>query len=268
MVEEEKTIMVQLEGIVCQAIAHVLQHRIMDYYEEVLSLLYSVTCSQISQPVWGSLQLIYEVFNDDGFDFFTEMLPCLHNFLVNDTNAFLSSPNNLEIVYTMCRKVLLSNTGEDPESHAAKLLECVIIQCRGKLDNIMPKLLEPALERLTKEIKTSELRQMCLQVRPPTNPSKSQLEQILIRIIQVVIAGIIYNCEMVLTLLDQIRFPNSAEPIGADQFVRKWLSHIEDFTGIHDRRVCIMGLCALMQSRIVSNLFPKKFSLLFLEPIL
>merc|ERR1711990_269875 len=136
-------------------------------------------------------------------------------------------PNNLEIVYTMCRKVLLSNTGEDPESHAAKLLECVIIQCRGKLDNIMPKLLEPALERLTKEIKTSELRQMCLQVD---------------------IAGIIYNCEMVLTLLDQIRFPNSAEPIGADQFVRKWLSHIEDFTGIHDRRVCIMGLCALMQS--------------------
>jgi len=56
------------------------------------------------------------------------------------------------------------------------------------------------------------------------------------------------NCEMVLTLLDQIRFPNSAEPIGADQFIRKWLSHIEDFTGIHDRRVCIMGLCALMQS--------------------
>ena len=74
-----------------------------------------------------------------------------------------------------------------------------------------------------------------------------------------VIAGIIYNCEMVLNLLDQIRFPNSAEPIGADQFVRKWLSHIEDFTGIHDRRVCIMGLCALMQSRIVSILFSKYF---------
>lgn len=166
--------MVQLEGIVCQAIAHVLQHRIMDYYEEVLSLLYSVTCSQISQPVWGSLQLIYEVFNDDGFDFFTEMLPCLHNFLVNDTDAFLSSPNNLEIVYTMCRKVLLSNTGEDPESHAAKLLECVIIQCRGKLDNIMPKLLEPALERLTKEIKTSELRQMCLQVKVLSLPPNSR----------------------------------------------------------------------------------------------
>ena len=53
--------MTQLEGIVCQAIAHVLQNRIMDYYEEVLSLLYSVTCTQISEPVWSALQLIFEV---------------------------------------------------------------------------------------------------------------------------------------------------------------------------------------------------------------
>ena len=61
VVEEEKQIMTQLEGIVCQAIAHVLQNRIMDYYEEVLSLLYSVTCTQISEPVWNALHLIFEV---------------------------------------------------------------------------------------------------------------------------------------------------------------------------------------------------------------
>ena len=61
VVEEEKTIMVQLEGIVCKAIAHVLQNRIMDYYEEVLSLLYSVTCSQVSPALWQALTLIHEV---------------------------------------------------------------------------------------------------------------------------------------------------------------------------------------------------------------
>ena len=64
----------------------------------------------------------------------------------------------------MCQKVLKSNAGEDPEQHAVKLLECVILQCRGKIDQILPKLLELALERLMKEIKTAELRQMCLQV--------------------------------------------------------------------------------------------------------
>ena len=61
VVEEEKTIMYQLEGIVCKAIAHVLQNRIMDYYEEVLSLLYSVTCQQVSPAMWQALGLIYEV---------------------------------------------------------------------------------------------------------------------------------------------------------------------------------------------------------------
>lgn len=56
--------MLQLEGIVCKAIAHVLQNRIMDYYEEVLSLLYSVTCSQVSPEMWKALGLIYEVYHD------------------------------------------------------------------------------------------------------------------------------------------------------------------------------------------------------------
>jgi hypothetical protein len=51
----------------------------------------------------------------------------------------------------------------------------------------------------------------------------------------------LHNPELVLRLLNEIRFPNSPEPIGAEQFVRKWLGHIEDFTGIHDRRVCIFG---------------------------
>ena len=34
-----------------------------------------------------------------------------------------------------------------------------------------------------------------------------------------------------LQLLNEIRFPNTNEPIGADHFVRKWLNHIEDFSG-------------------------------------
>lgn len=232
VVEQEKSIMTRLEGIVCKAIAHVLEHRIMDYYEEVLSLLYSITCGQVSADMWQALELIHSVFNDDGFDFFTEMMPCLHNFLVSDTSTFLSNGRNLEIVYSMCCKVLTSDCGEDPESHAAKLLECIVVQCRGHVDSILPKILAPALERLTKEIKTPELRQMCLQV---------------------VVAALLHNPDDVLNLLNEIRFPNSPEPIGADQFVRKWLGHIEDFTGIHDRRVCIFGLCNLLISTAKPN---------------
>lgn len=80
-----------------------------------------------------------------------------------------------------------------------------------------------------------------------------------------VIAAIVTNADYVLQLLNEIRFPNTNEPIGADHFVRKWLSHIEDFSGIHDRRVCIMGLCALLQCQNKVLIFWKIFNIKFLN---
>ena len=58
----------------------------------------------------------------------------------------------------MCKGVLTGDSGEDAESHAAKLLEVVLIQCKGQVDSAIPLFVELALERLTKEVKTSELR--------------------------------------------------------------------------------------------------------------
>ena len=55
--------------------------------------------------------------------------------------------------------------GEDAECHAAKLIEVLILQCRHRIQNVIPSLLELALSRLSRQIKTSELRTMCLQVR-------------------------------------------------------------------------------------------------------
>lgn len=95
-----------------------------------------------------------------------DMMPLLHNYVTVDTNMLLSDPKYLEVIYTMCKKVLLcifsitfsfkvnfchssicvwhltfwplvlqvltSDAGEDPECHAAKLLEVIILQCRGR----------------------------------------------------------------------------------------------------------------------------------------
>ena len=66
----------------------------------------------------------------------------------------------------MSKKLLLdADPGEDPECHAAKLLEVIILQCKGKnIDELIPLILDVVFTRLNKEIKTSELRTMCLQV--------------------------------------------------------------------------------------------------------
>lgn len=107
-----------------------------------------------------------QVFEKDGFDYFTDMMPALHNYVTVDTNAFTANSNYLLALYNMCKAILTGDSGEDAECHAAKLLEVILLQCKGQVDQCIPSFVELVLSRLTREVKTSELRTMCLQVIP------------------------------------------------------------------------------------------------------
>ncbi|XP_031438551.1 importin-8 isoform X1 [Clupea harengus] len=226
VMEDHKEITQQLEGICLQVIGLVLQKPIIEFYEEILSLAFGLTCQTISPQMWQLLGVLFNVFQHDCFDYFTDMMPLLHNYVTVDTDTLLSNPKHLEIIYTMCKKVLTSDAGEDAECHAAKLLEVIILQCRGRgIDQCIPLFVEAVLERLTRGVKSSELRTMCLQVA---------------------IAALYYSPALLLHTLDNIRFPHSPEPITA-QFINQWMNDTEFFLGLHDRKMCIIGLSMLME---------------------
>merc|ERR1719376_1405489 len=83
--------------------------------------------------------------------------------------------------------MLEGDPGEDPECHAAKLLEVIILQCKGmNIDQVIPIFVDLVLKRLTREVKTSELRTMCIQV---------------------IIAAMYYNPGLLLATLDKIQMP-------------------------------------------------------------
>lgn len=226
VMEDQKEIMSALEAIVLSVVGTILQGNVMEFYEEVMSIIYSLTCTAISSHMWQVFHLIYEMFQKDGYDFFTEMMPALHNYVTVDTKAFLANPTNMEVIYNMCKGVLTGDSGEDAESHAAKLLEVVLIQCKGQVDSAVPLFVELALQRLTKEVKTSELRTMCLQV---------------------VIAAIYYNPALLLETLEKMHLPNSTESITA-QFLKQWLHDTDCFLGLHDRKLAVLGLSALLET--------------------
>uniref|UniRef100_A0A668UMC4 Importin N-terminal domain-containing protein n=1 Tax=Oreochromis aureus TaxID=47969 RepID=A0A668UMC4_OREAU len=243
VVEDHKEITQQLEGICLQVIGTVLQQHVLEFYEEILSLAHSLTCQQVSPQMWQLLPLVYEVFQQDGFDYFTDMMPLLHNYVTVDTDTLLSDTKYLEIIYSMCKKILTGDPGEDPECHAAKLLEVIILQCKGRgIDQVVPLFVTTALERLTREVKTSELRTMCLQVA---------------------IAALYYSPPLLLNTLENLRFPNNTEPI-TNHFISQWLKDVDCFLGLHDRKMCILGLCALMDlehrpqaiNQVASQLLP------------
>jgi hypothetical protein len=161
--------------------------------------------------------IFFRVIERDGTDYFVEMMPTLHNYVTVDTDAFLSDPNRLIALCSVIKKVLLDDddVGEDAESHAAKLIEVLILQCRNKIQNVIPNLLLLALERLNRPIKTSELRTMCLQV---------------------VVASLYHDLNLTQTVVS-----------GMDAFVKQWIHDTDCFLGLHDRKICVLGLCALLQ---------------------
>jgi len=109
----------------------------------------------------------------------------------------------------------------DPECHAAKLLEVILLQCKGhNIDQVIPIFVELVLKRLTREVKTSELRTMCLQV---------------------IIAAMYYNPSV---LVDSL---NKMGPDVLNHFIQQWIHDTDCFIGLHDRKVCVLGLCHLMQ---------------------
>ncbi|PVD34212.1 hypothetical protein C0Q70_05478 [Pomacea canaliculata] len=173
VMEDQKEIILQLEGIVLNVIGIILQQNIMDFYEEVLSLIYSLTSAQVSSHMW---------------------------------------------------EVLTGDVGEDAEVHAAKLMEVVLLQCSGKVDMLLPMLVELALQRLTREVQTSELRTMCLQV---------------------VIAALYTRPQLLLDTLTAMHIPNVQGSILA-QFLKQWLHDADCFLGLHDRKLSVLGLCSLL----------------------
>lgn len=44
---------------------------VLEFYEEIFSLAHSLTCQQVSAQMWQLLPLVFEVFQQDGFDYFT-----------------------------------------------------------------------------------------------------------------------------------------------------------------------------------------------------
>ncbi|XP_033832240.1 importin-8 isoform X2 [Periophthalmus magnuspinnatus] len=221
VMENHSEITQQLEAICLQVIGLVLQKPVIEFYEEILSLAFGLTCQNISPQMWQVLGALYQVFQHDCFDYFTDMMPLLHNYVTVDTDMLLSNPKHLEVIYSMCKKVLSSDCGEDAECHAAKLLEVIILQCRGRgIDQVVPVFVHTALERLMRGVKTSELRTMCLQVA---------------------IAAMWYSPALLLHTLD-----SGPQPLTA-HFINQWINDTEYFLGLHDRKLCILGLCVLME---------------------
>ena len=105
----------------------ILNYLFSEFYEETFSLVYDLTSKTVSPDMWQMLELIYQVsvlfedsywfrvlqflfhcfqvFKKDGYDYFVDMMPALHNYVTVDTPAFLSNQNHVLAIFDMCKSV-------------------------------------------------------------------------------------------------------------------------------------------------------------------
>ncbi|KAJ4429638.1 hypothetical protein ANN_21839, partial [Periplaneta americana] len=91
----------------------------------------------------------------------------------------------------------------------------------------IPSFVELVLQRLTREVKTSELRTMCLQV---------------------VIAALYYNPQLLFETLEKLQLAVSPTESITSHFIKQWIHDTDCFLGLHDRKLCVLGLCTLLNS--------------------
>lgn len=221
-------ILKQMEAVLVTTIVSIFQNGVMDYYEEMLSLLDLFTADTISPAMWQIMGVLYEAFARDGFDYFSEMMSVVFNYIRVDNEGFLSNPKHVEIVIAMAKTMLTDDPGEDPQTYACKLLEVMLLECKGRIDQYIPSVLEGPLARLTKNIMDPDLRYA---------------------LVLVVVAALYSNSNLVMELLEKTSFPSANEAITA-QFFTSWLRDCQNFEGIHDRKMSVLGLCTVLQSPI------------------
>ncbi len=151
----------------------------------------------------------------------------------------------------------MNDLGEDTEAHAAKLIEVVILQCQDNVVVVrtflsiksifipifqaLPAIVQLIAQRFQRELITGELRLM---------------------LIQVFIVMLWLNPDRFFQTLNTVAANDPSTQTIIGNFFNQWMTDCHSFAGVHDRRVCALGLCTLLRIdanyySAISNIVPK-----------
>ncbi|TKR80209.1 hypothetical protein L596_014319 [Steinernema carpocapsae] len=226
LVEDHPQIMAHVEETIRGVIERILVCHSCDYYEEAVSLIQSLIATQVSPPMWGIFEKLGQCYMEDGSAFFCDVVPVLHQYLAVGYQGLLENPQRLQLMLEMIRMALHDmDAGDEVHLYAAKMLECLIIQCHPHVDEIVPTILQWAFERFHKECgSVSGLRPM---------------------LIVVFISSFYCNKELTAQVLFNLLGQPAGNPL--DWLYNQILTLYKDFEGVHDRKLALFALTAALQ---------------------
>ncbi|KAI9266554.1 armadillo-type protein [Phascolomyces articulosus] len=220
--ESTPDILQQLEEALLPVITYTLENNVLDLYDEIFEIIDSCTFSakRVTPTMWGVFELIYKAFKDSGIDYMDEMLPPLDNYISYGRDVFVSNENIQRMTFDIIDTVMKSDRlGEHDRVCACKLMESVLLNCRGQVDGYIAPFLNLAFQYIfTGSMKTTEFKVHCLEV---------------------VINCLYYNPGLTLRMLEENQWTQG--------FFTLWFNSLEKFSRVHDKKLVIVALCSLLE---------------------
>jgi len=149
----------ELEPLVFPIMYRMLSTEGQDVFEEILELIsyFTYYSPVISDNMWRLWPMIVEAVHDWAVEYFENILIPLDNYISRGTERFLTckNPDYMGSAYNLMQRVYAMDTMEEDMIPAPRLMECILLSCKGHVDQYIEpflmltagKLLDPKIEK-------------------------------------------------------------------------------------------------------------------------
>ncbi|WEW59029.1 Nonsense-mediated mRNA decay protein 5 [Emydomyces testavorans] len=222
--ESTPDVLLHLETILMPIISITLENKLYDLYNEVFEIIDSCTyaAKSISPTMWQAFVLVHKTFKTGAELYLEDMLPALDNYVTYGSAMLVQNPEYLAAIVSMVEDIFRDEkTGGVDKICACKLAEAIMLNLRGHVDQYIPIFISLAMPILASD-------------GPKTKSFR-------IHLMEMVINAIYYNPLLALQILEGNGWTNN--------FFSSWFSNIDSFKRVHDKKLSIVAISALLTLR-------------------
>lgn len=148
----------QVDQIMAPLIRLIRQQQVIDLYEDSFDYLETVTYNlkQISPSMWNIFEAAFVAFKGNASDCLAEMAAFFDNVISYGVEEFLSNSNWQSMMVEIIQFTIYNDEfGENDRVHACKLIESILLNCKGRIDNILPMFVNVGVQMLREGPKTT-----------------------------------------------------------------------------------------------------------------
>ena len=219
--EATPDVLMHLETILMPVIQITLENKLFDLYNEVFEIIDSCTFSakSVSPTMWQAFALMHKTFKSGGELYLEDMLPALDNFVAYGGDTMIQNPMYTDALVNMVEDIFNDDkVGNMDRVNGCRLAETIMLNLRGHVDRFIPTFIGLAMRVLTN--------------------SEMKVKVYRIHLMEMVINAIYYNPLLALRVLETNQWTN--------KFFSSWFSSIEIFTRVHDKKLSIVAISALL----------------------